>query len=94
MLQTALAILPLLPPGWLLVRQIDNPLPIVLGWIKFLLYKAHNDQDDDTTSSQRVIPPVGSQLLAYLIFSILGFICTNRLVPHIKVNEIVSVFDS
>jgi UDP-N-acetylglucosamine--dolichyl-phosphate N-acetylglucosaminephosphotransferase len=77
--QALFAAVPLVAPGYLLVKQIDNPFSIVVGWIHFLLFERH--QNDST---QRDIPPVESQLLAYLTMGILGFIVTNHLVPHIK----------
>lgn len=69
-----LACIPLIPPGVLLLRLIGNPVNVVLRWLS-----ARRSQDDDGTP-----PPVASQLLAYLLVSILGYMATYRLVPSIK----------
>ena len=81
-LQALAAAVPLLPSAYLLVKEIGNPLPIVIGWINFVLFERHAQHDD---SIPKDIPPVGSQLLAYVAVGILGFYLTNNLVPHIKV---------
>lgn len=67
------ACLPLIPPGILLASLIGNPVYVVQRWIS---------QDRDTNSLAP--PPVASQLLAYLLVAILGFIVTYRLVPRIR----------
>ena len=83
-LDYALALLPLLPAAVLLCDLLDNPLPIVGGWIGFIwsgkwvgvpLHELFGDVD---------VPPVGTQLLAYLILAVLGLVATNSLVPKIK----------
>jgi UDP-N-acetylglucosamine--dolichyl-phosphate N-acetylglucosaminephosphotransferase len=72
-----IAILPLLPPAWLLVQQLENSIPIALGWIDFVSRGRNEDMP-------REIPAVGAQLLAYLTMAIFGYVATYRLVPHIK----------
>lgn len=76
------AILPLLPPAWLLFRLLDNPIPIVMGWIDLLYSPLH---EEGTPREIPRTPTVGSQLLAYLTMAILGYVATYRLVPNIKV---------
>lgn len=76
------AILPLIPPAWLLLRLLDNPIPIVMGWIDLLFTERLEE------GTPREIPPaptVGSQLLAYLAMAIFGYVATYRLVPNIKI---------
>lgn len=75
------AILPLLPPAWLLIRLLDNPIPIVQGWIDLLFASRH---EEGTPREIPRVPTVGSQLLAYLTMAIFGYIATYRLVPNIK----------
>ena len=68
-----LALLPLLLPLYLLLRFLGNPLPIVQGWMT--THKADRD----------IPPPVGSQLLAYMIVGWCGYRATHALIPNIKV---------
>ena len=71
-----LALIPLIPVAVLLISLLDNPIPIVKGWIEHLLHPF-----GEVSLST---PPRGSQLLAYLTVAILGYVVTNRLVPKIK----------
>lgn len=67
-----LAIFPLLLPLYLLLQLMGNPIPIVQGW---------------TTKSFRSAetpPPVGSQLLAFVLVGLFGYHLTNALIPNIK----------
>lgn len=70
----------LLAPGLLLLRLIGNPVHVMQRWINRVGLTGDNaaDEDDETP------PPVASQLLAYLLVSICGYIVTYRLVPSIK----------
>lgn len=80
--ETLYAILPLLPPAWLLFRLVDNPIQVVTGWLDLLFSWRHEE------GAPREVPrvsTVGSQLLIYLTMAILGYIATYRLVPNIKV---------
>ena len=70
-----LAFLPLLLPLYLLLRLLGNPLVILQGWIAL-----ENIQD----SSDSQPPPVGSQLLAYMIVGVSGYVATNALIPNIQ----------
>ena len=72
---TFFAIAPLIVPGVLLQRLIGNPVTVVQGWIVA--------QDSNRTFSDNP-PSVSSQLLAYLLVAVLGYIVTYRLVPSIK----------
>ena len=67
-----LAILPLILPTYLIVRVLQNPIPILQGWMT----KSFRDVDSP--------PPVGSQLLAYVIVGVFGYLVTNALIPNIK----------
>ena len=64
------ACLPLLPPGILLWQLIGNPVTVVQQWI--------TQEHPDTP------PPVSSQLLAYLLVAIFGYLVTDQLVPSIQ----------
>jgi hypothetical protein len=76
-LNVFLASLPLIVPCILLVRLLGNPVLIVKGWIDRLGGKTATDPSEGP-------PPVASQLLAYLLVAVLGFMVTNRLVPNIR----------
>lgn len=67
-------------PLWLLARQIGNPTAVVQGWM-------HTNFRDAESP-----PPVGSQLLAYVLVGTAGFVMTDRLIPNIKVR--ISLFVS
>ncbi|CAB9527765.1 dolichyl-phosphate N-acetylglucosaminephosphotransferase [Seminavis robusta] len=67
-----LAILPLLLPCYLLLQMLGNPLLILQGWMTI---------KSDAESSP---PPVGSQLLAYVVVGVLGYVVTNALIPNIQ----------
>jgi len=64
-----LAVVPLLPVVYLSICLLDNPLTILAKSIEH---------------SQPEILPVGSQLVAYATMAVLGFVATQRLVPHIQ----------
>ena len=38
-----------------------------------------------SSNSSSTVPPVGSQLLAYVSVALFGYVATSKLVPHIKV---------
>lgn len=78
-----LACVPLLLPGWLLIDLLENPIPVANRWFQWLLSHSKNPRD----SSADEVPPVSSQLLAYLSMGIFGYAATNQLVPVIKVSE-------
>lgn len=64
--------LPLTLPLYLLARQLGNPIPILEEWMT----KSFRDADTP--------PPVGSQLLAYLLVALFGYVVTNALIPNIQ----------
>jgi hypothetical protein len=76
-IDSRLTLVPLVPPLILLILLLDNPIPIISRWIQ------HYFSDRPRDSSPEA-PPVGSQLLAYVTVACLGYLGTNRLVPHIK----------
>lgn len=68
-----LAILPLLLPLYLILNILKNPIPILQGWMT-----KHSFMSPESP------PPVGSQLLAYVIVGIFGYLLTNALIPNIQ----------
>jgi hypothetical protein len=76
-IDSRLALVPLVPPFVLLLLLLDNPIPIISGWIQHYFLDRPRDLSPEA-------PPVGSQLLAYVTVACLGYLGTNRLVPHIK----------
>ena len=80
---TILLLLPGIPAATLLVRLLDNPIPIVLRWAKFFLLGEWVGVSLDERP-KTAPPPVGSQLLAYVLFMTMGYMATNHLVPKIK----------
>jgi hypothetical protein len=73
------AAIPLLLPGLYLIDLLNDPIVVARRWLRWLV-SSHHRQEDSSMS----IPPVSSQLLAYLGIGVFGFILTNKLVPHIK----------
>ena len=81
-----LSILPFLPAGFLLVDLLDNPLPIVQNWLTYALSGEWVGISLERSTTEKVnAPPVGSQLLAYVIVAFFGYLATSSLVPKIKV---------
>jgi hypothetical protein len=71
-----LALIPISFPAWYLIALIDNPLLGVGRWSQ-----AFRESNGDSPA----VPPVGSQLLAYVVVALLGYVTTDKLVPNIKV---------
>ena len=83
-----LSILPFLPAGFLLVDLLDDPVPIVRSWLTYGLsgdWVGISPEHSSIAGEEVVAPPVGSQLLAYVIVAFLGYLATSSLVPKIKV---------
>jgi hypothetical protein len=76
-----LAAIPIAFPAWYLVILLDDPVPVVCRWFRMLVSSQASDAEDSPA-----VPPVGSQLLAYVVVALLGFAMTDRLVPNIKVS--------
>lgn len=76
-----LAAVPLAFPVGHLVTLLDNPVPVVGRWLRMLI-SSHSFEND--SPNEPSIPPVGSQLLAYVVVATFGFAVTNHLVPNIK----------
>jgi hypothetical protein len=73
-----LAAIPMFVPCWLLLNLMDrNPLQVIGRWIQQLAQPP----------SERSVPPVESQLLAYVVVAVFGFLVTNRLIPNIQVSQ-------
>jgi hypothetical protein len=86
-----LASIPLILPGYMLIYLLDNPIPVIERWLKWILSASINrkQQQGGDGIVTPLVPPVSSQLLAYLVMGIFGFVATNRLVPHIKVSGLL-----
>jgi hypothetical protein len=75
-----LAILPLIPPGALLYLLLEDPLSV-------LSKDQRRSSPDDRwyrSNASKKAPPVGAQLYAYLLVSLMGYYATSKLIPHIK----------
>lgn len=73
-----LALIPLLFPLYYLAILVDSPVDVVKHWF-------YRESADDSTTTG---PPVGSQLLAYVVVGILGYVATDKLIPNIKVSNV------
>jgi hypothetical protein len=67
-----LALLPLMLPLYLVINMLGNPISILQGWMT----KSFRDAESP--------PPVGSQLLAYVLVGLLGYVITDALIPNIQ----------
>ena len=72
---TFFALVPLIPGAFLAVSLLNNPLTTIRRWFTNLSREREDTPD---------IPPVSSQLLAYIFIGIAGYWITNKLVPNIK----------
>jgi hypothetical protein len=66
-----LALIPISFPAWYLLGLLDSPEQ----WLQI-----YRESKEDST-----VPPFGSQLLAYVVVALFGFVATFRLIPNIKV---------
>lgn len=73
----ALALIPLSLPVWHLIALIDSPLLVMERWRSYFLGYGSKIEGDSA-------PPVGSQLLAYLVVALFGYVVTHRLIPNIQ----------
>jgi hypothetical protein len=75
-----LALLPLIPPAILLYLLLEDPLTVLSKG------KKGTSEDDRwyRSNANRKSPPVGAQLYAYLVVSLMGYYATSRLIPGIK----------
>lgn len=78
-----LVVLPSIPAAVVLAGLLDNPIPVLARWGDFFLSGAWVGMNLDERDREHP-PPVGSQLLAYLCMSLMGYAMTNHLVPKIK----------
>ena len=74
-----LSLVPIAFPLWYLVRVMNNPVPVIWGWIQQFFGQQEQEASNDSS------PPVGSQLVAYVVVAIFGFGLTDYLIPNIKV---------
>ena len=73
-----LATIPMFLPSWLLLNLMDrNPMQVIGRWVQQLA----------EAPSDRSVPPVESQLLAYVGVAVFGFLITDRLIPNIQVSQ-------
>ena len=80
-----LVAVPMLLPAWYLVELLNqNPLSVIGGWIQQAIRVILKQT---ALEEQPKIPPVASQLLAYVTVALAGFAITNRLIPNIKVRQ-------
>lgn len=81
----ALAVVPMLLPAWYLVNLIDrNPLPVIGRWMEQFIRALTRKE---ASTAEPSVPPVGSQLLAYVGVAVFGFLVTNHLIPNIQVRK-------
>jgi hypothetical protein len=78
-----LAAVPLAFPAWFLMDLVEDPLPILGRWLQMAISSKTNDNHHEDSPA---VPPVGSQLLAYVVVAVFGYVVTNRLVPNIQVS--------
>jgi hypothetical protein len=79
-----LALIPLIFPLYYLAILVDSPLDVVKRW--FHLFR------ESAAGSTMTGPPVGSQLLAYVVVGLLGYVATDKLIPNIKVRNFLVMF--
>ena len=84
-----LALIPISLPAWFLIDLIDSPLLVIEGWSRHFL--SIGSKRDDSPDGAVSVPPVGSQLLAYLAVALLGYAATYRLIPNIKVSFFIVI---
>jgi hypothetical protein len=84
-----LAVVPLSLPLYLCFRLLKNPLHIIIArWVEQI--SAGDDEEQQQLSSSSNgggldrKDALQSQLLAYLIMAMLGFLATSRMVPNIQ----------
>ena len=77
-----LVAIPMLLPTWYLVQLMDeNPFALLRRWVE----QGVRSLARKGPLAQPSVPPVGSQLLAYVGVAIFGFLLTNHLIPNIQV---------
>ena len=74
-----LALIPLIPPLWLIIYLLSET-------------KLNHDECDNSNDNESICynpntVSVSTQLIAYIVISILGFISTHHLIPNIKVRH-------
>lgn len=88
-----LALIPLSLPIYILKQLLftknNNPLQIIYTWIRrYIILTFTKLPGDKYDKNDKLLslppPPVSSQLLAYVIVSIFGYLATDRLIPIIK----------
>jgi hypothetical protein len=78
------AAIPMLLPTWYLLELMDqNPLAVIGRWVEQGVRSLAGKEPISPPS----VPPVGSQLLAYVAVAIFGFMLTNHLIPNIQVRK-------
>ena len=86
-----LASIPFFPPCYLLIQVLSesNPLEVIVSWLQLFIQrhlKVESSVENDSLDSLAG-HFTGSQLLAYVIVAIFGYIATDYLIPAIKVSN-------
>ena len=76
-----LALLPLIPPFWLLVDLFRDEKTFTNNGECL----ASETPQKSSDCLETISVPMSTQLVAYVTISIIGFISTHRLIPNIKV---------
>ena len=74
-----LVVLPMIAPLFLWCRLIGDPLPLLSHWLKLLFQTGDTSMVDNSTTFT-----IQQQLIAYMLIAFLGYVTTQRLVPHIQ----------
>lgn len=72
-----MALVPLSLPLYLCFRLLENPILIIERWVERIV-------SGDELSGMDRKDAFQSQLLAYLIMALLGYLATSRMVPNIQ----------
>ena len=83
-LNYVLASFPLFLPGLFLIDLLDDPNVIFQRWSGWIVSKLQAQDGGDGGPSSANVLTVSSQLLAYLVMGVFGFILTNKLIPNIQ----------
>lgn len=87
-----IAIVPMLLPAWYLTDLLDDPVSVVGRWMHLAVLTMTGKSLAsvgmvESPESLPSVPPVSSQLLAYIFVGILGYVLTNNLIPNIQVRR-------
>jgi hypothetical protein len=86
-----LASIPVLPASYLLIQLLleHNPIQVIIAWLRLFVLR-HLTVDSTSSGNDSLDLLAGhftsSQLLAYVIVAIFGYLMTDYLIPAIKVS--------